>query len=179
MAPHPQQAHAQSIIPQAYAQQPQQQAMMAQSSVRAMHPQMAAVHRSSSASMAAAAGHHPQAAGYGYQQNPMWPPAQPQQSPMHPGMQYAQTMPSPHMHTQQSPLQSTSQIGHQSNTGSMHGGMAYQMGAMSAPAYPNIPRNPYQPSPSPQHFMQSAATTQSGMPGWAPGPQQQGQWQGY
>jgi len=179
MAPHPQQAHAQGIMPPAYAQQAHAQGMMAQSPARAMHPQMAGVHRSSSVSMGAT-GQHPQAAGYGYQQNQMWPPAQPQPSPMHPGMTYGQTMPSPHMHTQQSPLHGTSQISHQSNTGSMHSGMAYpQMAAMGAPAYPNIPRNPYQPTPSPQQFMQSAATTQAGMPGWAPGPQQHGQWQGY
>lgn len=179
MAQHPQQTHPQGMIPPAYAQQSHQHGMIPPSPARAMHPQMAGVHRSPSVTMGPS-GQHPQAAGYGYSQNQMWPPSQPQPSPMHPGMAYGQTMPSPHMHTQQSPLHASSQMGHQSSAGQMHGGMAYpQMGGMGAPGYPNMPRNLYQPSPSPQHFMQSAATSQAGMPGWAPGPQQHGQWQGF
>ena len=179
MAPHPQQAHPQGMIPQGYGQQAHPQGMIPQSPARAVQLQMGGVHRSTPVTMGPG-GQLPQAGGYGYPQNQMWQPAQAQPTPMaqsHPGMPYNQAMPSPHMHTQQSPLHAQPQL-HQTSTGSIHG-MAYPgMAGMNAPAFQTIPRNPYQPTQNP-HFMQSAATTQSGMPVWAPGPQQPGQWQGF
>jgi len=178
MASHPQQTHPQGMMPQGYAPQTHPQGMIPHSPARAVHLQMSGVHRSPAVTMGPG-GQLPQAGGYGYPQNQIWPPTQAQPAPMpqsHPGMPYGQAMPSPHMHTQQTPLHPQPQLHHQSSTGSLHGMTYPGMAGMNAPAYTNIPRNPYQPNPNPQHFMQSAATTQSGMPGWAPGPQQPGQW---
>jgi hypothetical protein len=46
-----------------------------------------------------------------------------------------------------------------------------QMNAMSNPAYGNMNRSMYQPSPSPQQFgMQSTAAQQSGMQSWSQAP---------
>jgi len=192
MMAHQQQGQAQMMPSQAYTQQPHPQSMMAQSPVRSMHPQLPGqpMHHRGSPGMAMGPGgqHTPQPA-YGYQQNQMWPPAQPQPSPMsqqqHPGMPYGQHMPSQSPHMQPSPLHAPPQLHHQSSTGSIHGTpMGYQgMGGMNAPGYQNIQRQMYQASPSPQHFMHpSTAASQPGMQGWAPGPpqQQHGQqgWQG-
>ena len=171
-----QQTQPQMINPQTYTQQQHQQGILAQSPSRQMHqmPGQQIPQRSPSGT-----GAHPQPGNYPYAQNQMWPQAQP--SPMqqqaHPGYQYAGQMSqqSPHI---QSPMHPP-QLHHQSSAGSLPGtAMGYpQMGGVNPAAY--MQRNMYAQSASPQQFMQSAATTQAGLPGWTPGPQQPGQWQGY
>jgi hypothetical protein len=176
MIAHQQQAHPQ-MIQQPYAQQAHPQNTIAQSPVRSMHQQIPGqqMHPHRSPSMPQ---HNPQAAYGGYQNpNQMWP-TQPQPSPLsqqHPSMQYTQHMPSQSPH-QQSPLHAPPQLHQSTPTGSLHGTpMNYPgMGGMSQPGYQNVPRPMYPPSQSPQHYVQqSTATTQPGMQGWAPGPQQQ------
>lgn len=177
MMSHPPQAQ-NPMMAQTYSQQPGPASMMAQSPVRAMHPAMNAgqmPQRSPSVS-----GVQHQQAGY-YQPNQMWPPNQPQPSPVaqqHQGLQYGQHMASPSPHLQHSPMHAPPQLHHQSSSGSMHGSaMGYP--GMQSPAYANMHQRQqmYQPSPSPQqqHYMQTAATTQPGMQSWAPGPPQPGQ----
>jgi hypothetical protein len=187
-----QQQQAQMMPSHAYTQQPYTHGMVAQSPVRPVHQQIPGQqmqHRSPSIQMGAGGQYAPQGA-YGYQQSQMYPPAAPQPSPspmQHPGMQYGQQMhsQSPHM---QSPIHATPQLHHSSSTGSLHGAqMAYPgMPGMNQGAYQNVQRQMYQTGPTPQQYMQhqSAATSQPGMQGWAPGQQQQqhGQqhnWQGF
>lgn len=126
---------------------------------------------------------------YPYSSAQMWPPPQPQPSPLsqthNVQQQYGQhpQHPSPHA-AHQSPLHAPTQL-HPQGPGAMHGApMGYQnVGGMGSAAYPNVARNAYQASASPQqHYMhQSSAASQPGMPGWAPGPPSHGQqgWQGY
>jgi hypothetical protein len=163
---HPQQSQ-NPMLPQAYSQQPGPASMMAQSPVRNMHPPMNQVpQRSPSVSGT------PHQQNFGYQQGGMWHPGQPQASPMaqqHPGLQYAQHMPSPSP-IQHSPMHAPPQLHHQTSQGSMHGASMGYAG-MQNPAYANMQqRQMYQPSPTPQQFMQPGA--QPSMQGW---PQQPGQ----
>lgn len=189
---HAPQSQGQVMSGQPYApQQPHAQNPMVQSPMRPVHtplrPEQVHVRSPSMGGMGqmgGAAGHG-QPAGYGYTPGNMWT-GQPQPSPLsqqHNMQQYAQQPPQQSPHPQQSPLHAPHQLHHAQSTGSMHGAPMPQyqtMGAMPNPGYPSMGRNPYQPSPSPQQFMQSTAAQQPGMPGWAPGPQsnQQG-WQTY
>lgn len=119
---------------------------------RAAPPQM---HQGSPSMGMGASSAHRQTPSYGaYPQNQMWPP-QPQPSPLSQshvsgyGQQHPSQMPPPQM---------------------PQPGMGYpQMSQMGNPAYANMNRSMYQPSPSPQQFNmqpQSAAGHQPGMQGW-------------
>ncbi|KAF2761873.1 hypothetical protein EJ05DRAFT_187848 [Pseudovirgaria hyperparasitica] len=116
---------------------------------------------------------------YGYPNSQMWPPQQPQPSPLgqhHNMQQYGQPPPQQQSpHPQQPQLHQSPQMHHAQSTGSMHGmPMGYPTaGGMNAPGYSGMGRSPYQPGANPQQFMhQSSAAQQPGMQGWAP---QQGQ----
>lgn len=190
LAPLQQQGTAQMMTPQSYSQPPHAHNPLAQSPIRSMHQSIRPEqlhHRASSMSVGSAAG-HAQPASYGYPTNQMWPPHQPQPSPLaqtHHAMQYGQHGQQHSPLPQQSPHHAPPQLHHSQSSGSLHGTpmMAYQgMGGMAAAGYPNMGRNPYQPSLTPQQFMQqSAPTQQPGMQGWAPGPLAHGQqgWQGF
>ncbi|KAF2145755.1 uncharacterized protein K452DRAFT_324634 [Aplosporella prunicola CBS 121167] len=170
------------MTPQSYSQSSHATNPLVQTPMRPM-PQPPQMHgRSPSLGM----GGPSQATPYGYPQSQMWPPSQPQPSPLsqtHHSMQQFghQQSPAP----QQSPLHAPPQLHHSQSSGSMHGTpMGFStMGGMNPAAYRNLTGNPYQHSPSPQHFMhQSTAAQQPGMQGWAPGapaqtPQQN--WQGF
>jgi hypothetical protein len=191
LATHTSQSQGQVMSGQSYPQPPHTQNPMVQSPMRPVHtplrPEQVHVRSPSMGGMGAmgGAGGHGQPAGYGYTPGSMWT-GQPQPSPLsqqHNMQQYAQQPPQQSPHPQPSPLHAPSQLHHAQSTGSMHGAPMPQyqtMGAMANPGYPSMGRNPYQPSPSPQQFMQSTAAQQPGMPGWAPGPppNQQG-WQTY
>jgi Chromatin remodelling complex Rsc7/Swp82 subunit len=174
MLPRGQQPQPQMINPQAFSQQQHQPNIIAQTPNRPMH-QMPGQMPQRSPSVTSS---HPQQGGYEYAQNQMWAQGQPQPAPIqqsHPGYQYPGQMAQPSAHIQ-SPMHAPPQLHHQGSSGQIP--MGYQqMGGMNPPGYPNLPRGMYAPSPSPQHFMQSAASSQAGMPAWPPGPQQPGQWQ--
>lgn len=146
--------------------QPNQQNPM-QSPVRSMHQQLPSsqMHQTSPA-MAMASMQRQQTPSYGYPQGQMWPPSQPQPSPLSQAHNMAQFQQQP----QQSPMhppQMTSMTGYPS--------MNHPMAA--AGAFAGINRNMYQASQSPQQFamqqqqqQQQATPQQQGMHGWAPPP---------
>lgn len=145
---------AQMIAP-AYSGYSNQQNPMA-SPVQSMHRQMPSATMAQGSPMGVASGHR-QTPSYGGYGGNMWPPPQPQPSPLsqshHPsqyGQQHHQSpMPPPQMSPQS--------------------GLNYaQLGQMGNPAFTGMNRSMYQPSPSPQQFgMQSSAAQQAGMQGWA------------
>ena len=178
MISHAQQGSGQMGTPQSYAQHAQN--LVAQSPARNMHQSHQLGHRSTSFNMGQPG--QPQPGPYGYPQNQMWAHQQPQPSPLQPHSmpQYGQQSHQQSPHPQPSPMHAPQQLHHAQSSGSMHGSpMGYQtMGGMNTTGYPGMGRNPYQPSPSPQHFMpQSSGGQQSGMAGWAPQHGQQG-WYG-
>lgn len=156
---------------QGYApQQTHQQNMMAQSPVRSVHQQLpsAQLHQGSPAMSMASMSGRQQTPSYGYGAGQMWPPPQPQQSPM--AQQHH--MPTPYgqqQHTsqlQQSPMHPPSQLPHGASSMGFAG-----MNSMGNAGYPAMNRSMYQPSPSPQQFgigNQTTAAQQTGMQGWAP-----------
>lgn len=152
------------MMPQSYSGFPNQQNPMA-SPVSAMQRSMppGQMHQSSPAMGMAPGQQHRQTPSYGgYPSNPMWQPPLPQPSPLsqsHAMSQYGQQQ-------QQQPNQMLPpQMPGQGNMG--YG----QMNAMANPAYGNMNRSMYQPSPSPQQFgMQSSAAQQSGMQSWSQAP---------
>lgn len=143
-------------------QQPNQHNPM-QSPVRSMHQPLpsAQMHQTSPALSMASMSQRQQTPSYGYPQGQMWPPSQPQPSPLsqaHHLPQYGQHAQQP----QQSPMAPPSQLG---------GGMGYPSMNHMGNAFPGMNRSMYQPSPSPQHFNmghQGSPTQQGGMQGWAP-----------
>lgn len=146
-----------------YAQQQANQHNPMQSPVRSMHQSLPSsqMHQTSPAMSMASMSQRQQTPGYGYPQGQMWPPPQPQPSPLsqqHHLPQYGQHG----QQTQQSPMPPPSQLG---------AGMAYPPMNSMGNAYPGMNRNMYQPSPSPQHFNmghQASPSQQGGMQGWAP-----------
>lgn len=156
-----------SMMPQPYAGFPNQQNPMA-SPVSAMQrsmPSAGPMHQNSpSMNMGPGPGpQHRQTPSYGggYPSNQMWQPPLPQPSPLsqsHPMSNYGQQQQHPN---QMLPPQMPTQ-----------GSMGYgQMNAMANPAYANMNRSMYQPSPSPQQFgMQSSASQQPGMQSWSQAP---------
>lgn len=99
---------------------------------------------------------HRQTPSYGYPQNSMWPPQQPQQSPMSQN-QYGHPQQQQH-HSPMPPPQMPGQ------------GMGYaQMGQMGNPAYSGMNRSMYQPNPNQYNMGQSGAGPQPGMQWSAPG----------
>lgn len=182
----PSQSH--MMAPQQFQQQAHPQNPMAQSPMHSMHQPIRPdqMHHRPPSMNIGPGGSHAQAQPYGYP-NQMWPPSQPQPSPLsqqHNVQQYGQPQASPSPHPQQSPLHSSPQLHHPQSTGSMHGApMGYPtMGGMPQGGY-GMPRNPYQPGANPQQFMHpSTAAQQPGMQGWAPGQPSHGQqpgWQGF
>ena len=113
---------------------------------------------------------HRQTPSYGgYPSNQMWQTPLPQPSPLsqsHPMSQYGQQQQQPQQPQQQQPNQMLPpQMPGQGN-------MSYgQMNAMANPAYANMNRSMYQPSPTQQQYgMQSSAAQQSGMQSWSQAP---------
>lgn len=128
-----------------------------------------------------------QSAGQGYAPSHMWQGGPPQPSPLsqqHNMQQYAQRPPQQSPHPQQSPMHASPQMHHAQSSGSMHGTPIQQYQTMNAmvsnAGFPNMDQNPYQPSPSPQQFMQnqSGAGQHPGMYGMSQPQSQQG-WQAY
>ncbi|KAI9782850.1 MAG: hypothetical protein M1835_003927 [Candelina submexicana] len=171
-------------------QQQHQQNPMAQSPIRnvpqsirsdQMHPR--------SAGLTLGSAGPGQGSLYGYSQpNNMWPPPQPQQSPI--STHHAMPQYSPHAahhspHPQQPSNHPPPQLHHQQSGGSLTGSqMGFQgMSGMPQGGYAGTSRGLFNPSQSPQHYMnQTSAGQQPGMQGWAPpGPSQHGHqgWQGY
>ncbi|KAL1633589.1 hypothetical protein SLS58_011010 [Diplodia intermedia] len=180
---HAQQGPSQMMTPQQpYTQASHAPNTMVQTPMRPMHQPPHLQHRSPGMNMGPGGGAG-QPGPYGYPQSQMWPPPQPQPSPLsqqHSMQQFGQQQ-SPH--PQPSPLHAPPQMHHPQGSASMHGGpMGYStMGGMN-PAYRNIGGNPYQASPSPQHFNvhPSTAAPQPGMQGWSQAsPQQAQNWQGF
>lgn len=143
------------MIPPAYAGYPNQQNPMA-SPVQSMHRALPSGSMPQGSPMGVASGHRQTPSYSGYSGN-MWPPPQPQPSPLsqsHHPSQYGQQHHQSPMPPPQMPPQS---------------GMGYpHMGQMGNPAFTGMNRSTYQPSPSPQQFgMQSSAGQQAGMQGWS------------
>ncbi|KAI9819876.1 MAG: hypothetical protein M1827_006445 [Pycnora praestabilis] len=166
----------QMMTPQSYSQQQHQPNPLAQSPIRSM-PQSIRPdqlhHRSSGLSLTSTG--PGQGSVYGYAQpNQMWPPPQPQQSPL--GTHHGVPQYSPHTqqhppHSSQSPHHPPPQLHHQQSSGSLSGAsMGFQgISGMPQAGYPGASRGLYNPSQSPQHFMhQTSAGQQPGMQGWAP-----------
>jgi hypothetical protein len=166
------------MMPQSYAAFPNQQNPMA-SPVSAMQRSMpsAPMHQGSP-SMNMGPGQqqqqqqqHRQNPSYGgYPSNQMWQTPLPQPSPLsqsHPMSQYGQQQQQPQQAQQQ---QQPSQMLPPQMSG--QGNMGYgQMNAMANPAYANMNRSMYQPSPAQQQYgMQSSAAQQSGMQSWSQAP---------
>jgi hypothetical protein len=171
--------------PQNYPQQHSQNPM--QSPMHQMHQQIRPdqMHQRHPNMGIGPAGAHGQPQGYPGYANQMWPPHQPQPSPLsqhHNIQQYTQPPQQQSPHPQPSPIHASQQLHHTQSTSSMHGSpMGYQtMGSMQPTGYPGMRPNPYQPSASPQqqYIHQSTAAQQPGMQGWAP-PQQHGQQPGW
>ena len=148
--------------------QPNQQNPM-QSPVRSMHQQLPSSQMHQTSPAMAMASMRQQTPSYGYQQGQMWPPSQPQPSPLSQAHSMAQFQQPP----QQSPMHPPSQMAAMGGYSSMN----HPMGA--AGAFASMNRNMYQASPSPQHFamqqqqqqQQQQATPvpqQQNMHGWAP-----------
>ncbi|KAF2401346.1 hypothetical protein EJ06DRAFT_388221 [Trichodelitschia bisporula] len=191
---HSQPSQSQIIPPQTYTPQSHSQNLLAQSPVRTMHqhiPSNQLHHRSPTMTMGNTPSHtHPQPSNqYGYAQNHMWTPPQPQPSPMtqsHPGIQYPQHIQQQSPHMQQSALHAPPQLHHNPSAASMHGAapMGYSaMGGMNpSSGYSGVQRNMYQQTPGQQQFMhQNVPSSQPGNQGWSQGPQTHGQqpgWQG-
>ncbi|KAI5244540.1 hypothetical protein E4T43_03797 [Aureobasidium subglaciale] len=151
------------MMPSQFHQQNQQNPM--QSPVRSMHQQLPSsqMHQNSPAAMGMSSMRQ-QTPSYGYQQGQMWPPSQPQPSPLSQAHNMAQFQQQP----QQSPMHPPSQMGAMAGYSTMN-----PMGP--AGAFAGMNRNMYQPSPSPQQFaMQQqqqgtpASSQQQNMHGWAP-----------
>lgn len=145
------------MIPPAYSGYPNQQNPMA-SPVQAMQRPMPSGSMSHGSPMGVGAGHR-QTPSYGGYGGNMWPPPQPQPSPLsqsHHPSQYGQQHHQSPMPPPQMPPQSS---------------MGYpQMGQMGNPNFSGMNRSMYQPSPSPglqQFGMQSSAGPQASMQGWA------------
>ncbi|GAB7350824.1 hypothetical protein MBLNU459_g1358t1 [Dothideomycetes sp. NU459] len=155
-----------------YATQQANQANPMQSPMRSMHQSLpsAQLQQTSPAMSMASMAQRQQTPSYGYpQQGQMWPPPQPQPSPLsqaHHMPQYGQQQQQhqqqhQHQQHQQSPMHPPSQIG----------GMGYPSMNPMGSAFSGMNRNMYQPSSSPQHFGMGQQTTpaqQGGMQGWAP-----------
>jgi hypothetical protein len=170
--------HSSQMMPQSYSGFPNQQNPMA-SPVSAMpRPMPAGQMHQSSPSMSMGPGQqHRQTPSYGgYPSNQMWQPPLPQPSPLsqsHAMSQYGQQQQAQQQqqqHQQQHQQQQPNQMLPPQMSG--QGNMGYgQMNAMANPAYGNMNRSMYQPSPSPQQFgMQSTAAQQSGMQSWSQAP---------
>lgn len=145
------------MMPQAYGGYAHQQQPGA-SPVQQMH-RMAPGQMHPSTPMTSGAAHRQNPSYGGYGQNQMWPPPQPQPSPLsqsHHPSQYSQQQ---HHQSPMGPPQMPQQMSYA------------QMGQMN-PAFAGMSRSMYQPSPSPSQFnMQSAASQPPGMQGWStPGP---------
>lgn len=147
------------IASQYAAQQANQQNPM-QSPMRSMHQSLpgSQMQQTSPAMSMASMAQRQQTPSYAYpQQGQMWPPPQPQPSPL------SQThhMPQYGQQPQQSPMHPPSQLG----------GMSYSSMNQMSGGFPGMNRNMYQPSPSPQQYGMGQQTTpsqQGGMQGWAP-----------
>jgi hypothetical protein len=143
------------MMSQGYGGYPNQQNPMASPVQQQMH-RMASGQMHPSTPMASGSAHRQTPSYGGYQQNQMWPPPQPQPSPLsqsHHMSQYGQQQ--QHHQSPMGPPQMPQ--------------MNYsQMSQMNNPAFAGMNRSMYQPSPSPQQFnMQSAAGQQPGMQGWS------------
>ncbi|KAG9681450.1 hypothetical protein KCU95_g14898, partial [Aureobasidium melanogenum] len=141
--------------------QPNQQNPM-QSPVRSMHQQLPSSQMHQTSPAMAMASMRQQTPSYGYQQGQMWPPSQPQPSPL----SQAHTMAQFQQPTQQASM-------HPPQMAAMGGypSMNHPMGA--AGAFAGMNRNMYQASPSPQHFamqqqQQATPAPPQQMHGWAP-----------
>ncbi|CAK4034597.1 Chromatin structure-remodeling complex subunit rsc7, partial [Lecanosticta acicola] len=148
------------MIPPTYSGYANQQNPMA-SPVQNMHRSSipsASMHQGSpSMSMGAAPGHRQTPSYSSYQQNQMWPPPQPQPSPLSQSHVSGYGQQQQQHHSQMPPPQMPQQSS-----------MGYpQMNQMN-PAYSGMNRSMYQPSPGPQFNMpQSGAGQQPGMQGWS------------
>ena len=174
--------HGSQMIPPSYSAYMSQPNTMT-SPVQQMHRQLppTQAHQTSPSVGVGPAGAHRQQMSYGGYSNQMWPPPQPQPSPLsqshqlsHYGQQQQQHQQQQqpqqqHHHSPMAPPQMPPQQQQQP------GGMAGypQMNQMSSQAYASMQRAMYQPPPNPgaQQYnmgnMQSSAGQQPGMQGWA------------
>ncbi|CAD0107361.1 unnamed protein product [Aureobasidium uvarum] len=145
--------------------QPNQQNPM-QSPVRSMHQQLPSSQMHQTSPAMAMASMRQQTPSYGYQQGQMWPPSQPQPSPLSQAHNMAQF---------QQPTQQASM--HPPQMAAMGGYPSMNHPMSAAGAFAGMNRNMYQASPSPQHFamqqqqqqqQQTPGPPQQQMHGWAP-----------
>ncbi|KAK5164967.1 uncharacterized protein LTR77_009632 [Saxophila tyrrhenica] len=146
--------HGSQMMPQTYGGYPNQQNTMP-SPVQQMH-RIAPGQIHPSTPMAAGSSHRQTPSYGGYPQNQMWPPPQPQPSPLSQSHHISQYGQQQHHQSSMGPPQMPQQMNYQ------------QMGMNNPAAFTGMNRSMYQPSPSPQQFgMQSSAGQQPGMQGWA------------
>ncbi|KZF26286.1 hypothetical protein L228DRAFT_9065 [Xylona heveae TC161] len=186
MMPSQQRGTPQMIASQAFPQQQaqHQQSPLAQSPGRAMAQSIRPdqIHHRSSGLSLGPTGHN-QNTAYGFsQQTPMWPPPQPQQSPLggHGMPQFNPQLQSHSPHAQQSPHHAPPQL-HQQSSGSLPSNSLNYPGVAPG-GYATAQRGSFNPSQNPQHFMQQTSAAQQANPGWAPSaPGSHGQqpWPGY
>lgn len=170
------------MAPQSYSQPSRQPSSLAQAPMRMAQPSSQIHARSPGLSLGP--GGIGQGAGqYGFsQQNQMWPPSQPQQSPQHSLPSYSHSQQSPHF--QSSPHQAPPQLRQQSSNPQMPSAFQYPGVQGVGQGYPAPGQGLYQQDRGSQHFMQqTSAGTQPGAPGWStpqqpPGPGSNWGWSG-
>ncbi|KAL3428038.1 chromatin structure-remodeling complex protein rsc7 [Phlyctema vagabunda] len=157
---------------QSYSQPSRQASSLAQAPMRLSQPSTQMHGRAPSLSLGS--GSVSQSSGqYGYPQNQMWPPSQPQQSPQHSLPSYNHPQPSPHF--QQSPHQPPPpQLRHQGSNPQMQPAFQYPGIQGVGQGYPAPGQGLYQQERGSQQFMQqTSAGPQPSTQGWAPPQQQQ------
>ncbi|PVH67912.1 hypothetical protein DL98DRAFT_256998 [Cadophora sp. DSE1049] len=157
------------IAAQSYSQPPHQPNPVAQTPMRAA-PQssMRPDQMGRSPGLPLGPGGLGQGNSYGFtQQNQMWPPSQPQQSPQHfPGYASHGSQQSPHI--QQSPHQPPPQLRQSGSTPQMQPALQYPGMQGMGQGYPAPGRGLYQPDQGSQQFMQpNTSGPQPGPQGWA------------
>ncbi|KAH7330157.1 chromatin remodelling complex Rsc7/Swp82 subunit-domain-containing protein [Rhexocercosporidium sp. MPI-PUGE-AT-0058] len=157
------------IAAQSYSQPPHQPNPVAQTPMRAA-PQssMRPDQMGRSPGLPLGPGGLSQGNSYGFaQQNQMWPPSQPQQSPQHfPGYASHGSQQSPHI--QQSPHQPPPQLRQSGSNPQMQPALQYPGMQGMGQGYPAPGRGLYQPEQGSQQFMQpNTSGPQPGPQGWA------------
>lgn len=167
---------------QSYSQAPHQQNPLVQSPMRGMPPsamQSEQIHgRSPSMSLQSTGmGQNTNAYGFNQQQNPMWPPPQPQQSPQHGYSGYSTHGPQTPSHLQQGSHQTPTPLRHSSSNPQLQQPMHYQgMPNMGQQGYQTSGRGIYPSDQSGQQYMpQNQPGSQAGSQGWSP-PGAPGNW---
>ncbi|KAK0115267.1 hypothetical protein ONS96_013730 [Cadophora gregata f. sp. sojae] len=164
----PQQTSHHMIAAQSYSQPPHQPNPVAQSPMRTAPPStMRPDQMGRSPGLPLGPSGLGQGNTYNFQQNQMWPPSQPQQSPQHfPGYASHGSQQSPHI--QQLPHQPPPQLRQSGSNPQMQPALQYPGMQGMGQSYPAPGRGLYQPDQGSQQFMQpNTSGPQPGPQGWA------------